>query len=248
LTNDTTLDTRNPQTYTASMKHALLIAGLTVCAAANARAARVLYIGDSHSAQYFGRTLDQDLRSTGDLVATFAVAGSKPSSWTSEAELCMGVFFNVDARLPQRSEASRKNDAGQTCVKTPNLAELLAEYKPDAVIIALGSNGASAAASLLKIVRSDPSKPACFWVGPPHMRAVNDAALDARYSDLAQAGITDSSSPTDSCRLVDSRLSYLRYPAEGCDGIHYNCSDLIPLAKRWGHDVYSAVAGSLSKR
>jgi hypothetical protein len=159
----------------------------------------------------------------------------------------MGSFFKVDARLHQRTEESRKNDAGATCVKTPRLSELVDEYKPDVVIIALGSNGGADAASLLKILRSAPSRPACFWVGPPHMRAVKDALLDSRYGDLARAGITDSSSPIDACRLVDSRLSYLRYPAEGCDGIHYNCSNLIPLAKRWGHDVYSALTGSLNK-
>lgn len=233
----------------------LLLVSLTAAPARAEDPPAVLYVGDSHSAQFFGRALDGQLRAQKGRVATFAVAGSAPSSWLSEEELPYGFMLKgFDGKSPAkwlrtREETRRRNgkDAKVTIIRTPRFADLVAEYKPAAVIVALGSNGATAASVKALVDAIHGAHAGCFWIGPPRMRTVSSQRLDGVYAVLAAQGIATAGDPGKACRLIDSRsFSYLKYPAEGCDGIHYNCPGLSELGTRWGRDAYAAFAAALS--
>jgi hypothetical protein len=137
-------------------------------------------------------------------------------------------------------------------VKTPSLAQLLADYKPDFTVIALGSNPTAQAGveAMLDLVHKAGS--ACAWVGPPYMRNPGKTEIDNTYKNaLARASVDPALKLTETktagCSLIDSRnFSYLRYPDGVGDGTHYEATqDLRDIAQRWAKDAAWEFAGRL---
>lgn len=227
---------------------------LAVALAAPVSASNILVVGDSHTVGAFGQSLDDALRAApGARVGTYGVCSARPASYFSEtAHGCGYLFRGVDKKAPSKWLGARvfkeKRPDGKggvrevEMVKTPELAQLLSDHNPDAVIVALGSNvpiSAASVADTVDLVRR--SGAACFWVGPPEMRRPSRPTVDGVYATLRDQGITATADPKSACRLIDSRaFSYLRYPKEDGDGTHYGGS-LASLASRWGADAAAAV-------
>lgn len=231
--------------------------------------ARLLLVGDSHSTQVFGRTLDRELRRLPLEVATYAVCSSGPKSWLKGKEHGCGHFFRgVDGRRPRTGVELRTEVRGGrevTLVKTPLYKALLAEHKADLVVIALGSNPTDEAGvrgMLELVVGQDPPAGGrkCVWVGPPYMR---ESVKSKEYVDGVY-GILGSVL-RGSCAVADSRsYEFLRYPDDpdqpgaGGDGIHYAClnrkspkwravcSTLDELGERWARSALGDVKTALS--
>jgi hypothetical protein len=227
--------------------------------AASARAAdTILVVGDSHTAGSFGRKLDDVLRAVpGGRVATYGVCSASPQSYFSETpHPCGHLFRDFDRKAPAKwlggrvYKETRPDGKGGTreveMVKTPELAQLLADHAPTLTVVALGSNVPISAGSVERTLEAiHRSGSACVWIGPPDMRRPSPAQIDAVYATLRRSKVDESvgldESRSGSCRLIDSRaFPYLRYPEKGGDGTHYG-GELAPLGAKWGADAAAAV-------
>jgi hypothetical protein len=197
---------------------------------ADAWAVSTLLIGDSHSVGAFGKTLDSLLRSDPSReVRTVASCGSIIRWFYTGTPTPCG-FLKIDAN-GKVTEALK--------APTPLLPELLAEKKPDLIIVELGANymvGYPEATlirdvdQLLKEIDSTGAK--CLWVSPPDSRKYREERklLVARLEKLVNAR----------CQWFDS-LQHTRYPESGGDGVHYSTSSLIPVAREWASQVHRVI-------
>lgn len=232
---------------------------LPLLLAVNSRAGEtILIVGDSHTAGNFGGAIDDALRAApGNRVATYGVCSARPQSYLVETDHgCGRRFHDFSKKAPEKWLGSRvyrktrPDGKGGTreveFVKTPELAQLLADHTPTATVVALGSNLPMSGASVKKFLDLiHKAGSACIWVGPPNMRSPTQEQMDAVYATLAKNGVTASATreeaSKDKCRLIDSReFSGLRYPETGGDGTHY-AGPLAPIGAKWGKDAAAAV-------
>lgn len=207
------------------MKKLLLTALLGLCALP-AYAGTVLFIGDSHSVGPFGWRLDELLRDSGRVTATYSSCGSIAQWWVTAKPTPCGYFFrDTDGK----TEKGKKGP-------TPVFSDLLERVKPDAVIVELGANYAGLpsdefavkdmAAMAGKIVASGAE---CYWVTKPDAR--KNAENIPRILRLTSEAVKDK------CRIFDS-TKVTKYPAEGGDGVHYWFKEGMPIADEWARKVY----------
>lgn len=242
---------------------ALLCVLLAGAASAQDATSTILVVGDSHSAGTFGEQLDTSLRNIGSdrggKVAFFAVCSSGPNSWLNETEHGCGFLFrDFDKKAPSKWLRTRKGtvkvngqDREVTFVKTPSLAQLLADYKPQVTLVALGSNPTSAEGveKMLELIHQTGS--ACAWIGPPYMRNPPKDAVDKTYDNaLKKSGVDPalklSETKQTGCALIDSRPLRPGYPDKAGDGTHYEATpELREQAKQWARDAAWDFAGRL---
>jgi hypothetical protein len=206
-----------------------LLACLTFYSTA-ARASSTLLIGDSHSVGAFGKTLDSLMREDKTReVRTVASCGSIIRWFYTGTPTSCG-FLQIDAE-GKMTESLKAH--------TPLISWLLAEKKPDLIIVELGANYMVGypdttlvrdVEQLLKDIDSTGAK--CLWVSPPDSRKYREQRklLVARLEKLVSAR----------CQWFDS-LQFTRYPDTGGDGVHYSTSNMIPIAKEWASQVYQVV-------
>ena len=206
------------------MKKLLLLSLVTF----NLQAATVLFVGDSHSVGPFGWTLDQNLRDGGHQVATFASCGSSPKWWSTGQKTPCG-FFSRDLKgtkvqLPQSP--------------TPIMDDLLADIKPDVVVMEFGGNYLNTPSDefVKKDIRTFITKikatgAACFWITNPDTR--NNRTAIPRILGLIKEAVGKD------CPVFESHL-VTRYPETGGDGIHYWNTLGTPIAKSWANKAFEA--------
>lgn len=195
-----------------------------------ASASSTLLIGDSHSVGAFGKTLDSHLRADKTReVRTVASCGSIIRWFYTGAPTPCG-FLQIDS-------AGKVTEALKS--PTPLLSGLLAESKPDLIIVELGANYMVGYpdATLIRDVDQllndiDSTGAKCLWVSPPDSRKYREERklLVARLEKLVSSR----------CQWFDS-LQFTRYPDTGGDGVHYSTSSMIPIAKEWASQVYKVV-------
>lgn len=201
-------------------------------------AERVIFIGDSHSVQTFGQTLDELLRKRAgqNNVSTFASCGSSPSWWFNAKPTPCGYF----ERTPEGGTKRAKTHP------TPVLSRLLESAQPTTVVVALGANLVKAPydystrtsrelALLIQNTKTDGMPVRCIWVGPPHGRNKPEPGFSEFYKVLEAAV-----SPP--CRFIDSR-PFARYPDKGGDGVHYDQlgPEGVAIARKWAESVFKAI-------
>ncbi len=210
---------------------AVLLASMLLPLSAVA-APTVLFIGDSHSVQSFGRNLDALLRTLPQArVASFASWGTSPASWFAHTENRNPYFeHGPDGRLVDVQSAP-----------TPVFGELLAQYHPTLTIIELGSNlfgvpfDYSAATIHQMAAMTAAAHSECLWIGPPDSRSRTGPQMDELYGILRGA-----SAPY--CHFVDSR-KLTHYPATGGDDIHYDYlgPDGMKQTRTWARKVFELI-------
>jgi hypothetical protein len=201
---------------------------LLLLASFNLSAATVLYVGDSHSVGPFGWALDQNLRDAGHSVATYASCGSIPKWWTNGQKTPCG-FFSRDLK-------GTKVQLNQA--PTPIMDRLLADIKPDVVIMEFGGNylNMPSAEFVKKDIHSFITKvkntgAQCFWITNPDTRKYREEI--PRLAALMKEAIGDE------CPIFESYL-VTRYPETGGDGIHYWNTLGTPIAKAWAQKAFEA--------
>lgn len=194
----------------------------------NLHAATVLFVGDSHSVGPFGWALDQHLRDAGHTVGTYASCGSIPKWWTTGQKTTCGYFSRdvkgTKTQLNQRS--------------TPIMDTLLADIKPDVVIMEFGGNYVNLPSddfvkkditSFIAKIKATGS--ACFFITNPDTRS--NRAQIPRVIRLIKEAVGDD------CPIFESQL-VTQYPATGGDGIHYWSAQGTPIAKSWAQKAFDA--------
>jgi len=191
----------------------------------------VLFIGDSHTAGTFGRTLDQLLRDEAGNVTTYGSCGSAPAWWFSGQPTTCGFF--------------RRTADGQvfraTTHPTPIFTEELKKIRPGLVVVALGANMMSASddhirsttGQMVKAIRD--AGVDCVWIAPPDTRVKPKPVLENLARVLRETVSGD-------CSFIDSR-AYTVYPPTGGDGLHYDAIGPAgrEAAKAWANSVFSDI-------
>lgn len=228
-----------------------------------------LVIGDSHMAGPFGQYLHQSISTIPNTnVITYGHSSSAALHWVSEKrhKLSGGVYHNLSAhKTINPNELIRMANPHPTDwrepVETPAFLPLVTDMNlhkewsdlgfksvtPNLVIIELGANDRRAIFDNGQIVQSQYERrrdfnhelarfatsngAKCLWIGPPHGREKTDAEQAAVYQMLEEA-LEDTG-----CELFSSN----HYKAMGCDGIHFNCREELPNAKKWSSEVFEKI-------
>lgn len=212
---------------------------------------KVMLIGDSLSVGPFGRALEASLRRRYDdrSVGVFASCGSSPEDWLPGTPV---FVTNCGYRQFAGGESfSREYENGRRPppVKTPKLTALFARYRPELVIVQLGTNWMdrlAAARSLdgksyrriirdfiRELRRGAAPGAAIVWVMPPasskYPPAVHEA-VDGWLMEEAQA---------QGFRTINSRAFTAPYVSgrTGGDGVHYSDG----AGRRWARGVMTAL-------
>jgi hypothetical protein len=210
----------------------------------------VLIIGDSMSLCGFGERLDRDFRNAGvAVVATFMACGTNPLSWTrlgnnAAAKTSCGLW-TIKPSAAGHPETfmdvygmSRGHRPGRYPV--PKIEDLLAEYRPEILVVQLGNNLFDALKGRKEGREGDvltpfidpflriaaPAVRRIYWVAPPVSGFVPKQTQDALVSALK-------SHEGPAFRIIDSR-ELLTYPYHGLqpDKQHFEGRDMNLWADR----------------
>ena len=215
------------------MKLLVLLFSISLIALASARAADVLYIGDSHSYGCFGETLDKSMRamktSTGRAITvrSGATCGSSTASWLA-------------AKGHETACGYRACTVNNTCTKSTkghsdSAEKLMQEESPKVTVVALGSNmlKRSPLAAMTDVhiligkIKTQHSE--CVWIGPPQpalffQRAEAYQAFNERLRSTVEGG---------GCRFILSDDKTSRENLRDSMGLHYDCAN----GTRWAEKV-----------
>ena len=216
-------------------------AGSDAPAAGNAQAAspvqigpgtKVLEIGDSHSVGTFGQELDAKLRGTGAQVSTYASAGANPSDFVNGTGHKYGYW-------EKKADGSEKKVGYGTNAAPPKLDSLIAQEKPNVILVNLGANfrGGNPKAEVDKIgqIAKKHNIP-IVWVGPPKTREDNSNSSSIQSFDQKMA---EAVAPYG--KYIPSSNLTPKY--SGGDGIHYSGNEGNSIAKQWATGVFGALTG-----
>ena len=191
---------------------------------------KVLVIGDSHTAGTYGDELDRLLRGKGAQVHTVGSSGATADQYISGAGTKVGY---ADHKLNGQTEKTAAH-------ATPKLEDLIAQDKPDTIVVNLGANFRGAGPSGIKAQVNKLGEIAkrhnikIVWVGPPRTRddMSNPSSLQKFDQDMAAA-----------VQPFGQYISSAPFTPEysGTDGVHYGGSKGTELAKKWA----AGVAGAL---
>lgn len=154
----------------------------------------ILVLGDSHMKGYFGEFFHKKLHSEGRFfILNVAIGGAGTKTFTHDQlrSTCCGYrvrYTCPESKLKEKEwipvmESSEDSEDRLICkVYGSTLSLLLQKFKPDVIIIALGSNYYNAHGELLRIVESYKINIPFVWVGP-----YNRVNADLRYTAIETA-------------------------------------------------------------
>ena len=193
---------------------------------------RVLEIGDSHSVGTFGQELDAKLRGTGAQVSTYASAGANASDFVNGTGHKYGYW-------EKKADGSEKKVGYGTNAAPPKLDSLIAQEKPNVILVNLGANfrGGNPKAEVDKIgqIAKKHNIP-IVWVGPPKTRddSSNPSSIQAFDQKMAEAVAPYG-------KYIPSSNLTPKYA--GGDGIHYSGNEGNSIARQWASGVFNALTG-----
>lgn len=210
---------------------------------------KVMLIGDSLSVGPFGRALESGLvaRFGRDNVCVFASCGSSPEDWLPGKPV-----FTTNCGYRQTTPGgsfSREYQNGKRPppVRTPKLSRIFAEWRPQLLIVQLGTNWMDRLAAADRLdarpyrrnirdfVREARrhSDPVIVWVMPP-----DSSKYPLRVHEAVERWIREESIPS-RFRTIDSRLLTAPYREgkTGGDGVHYGDA----AGRRWARRVLGQI-------
>lgn len=229
-----------------------LIPFLSAGAGAAPAHVKVMLVGDSLSVGGFGDAMQETLqrRFGKDAVCVFASCGSSPEDWTKGGFVTRCGYRQTtptQAMLHEYHDGKRPRP-----VKTPRLRDIMARYRPEIVIVQLGTNWMDKLAEprhpseahyrgiirdfIREARRNDPS--AIFWVLPPA-----SAAYPAAVHEEVERWINEESRKLD-FYTVNSRTLTAPYRrgSTGGDGVHYSDSAGAAWARGVSGKIFRAMA------
>jgi hypothetical protein len=214
---------------------------------------RVLFIGDSLSVGPFGKEVEASLRRRYGAkgYCLFASCGSSPEDWlrgTPVFTTKCGYRQSTPAGTVAHEYSGGRRPAP---VKTPKLPMILARFRPEVVIVQLGTNWFGKIApghtngavyrgvikDFVRGLRSVPGPPPrIIWVMPP-----SSSAYPAETHEDVERWITESSRALD-FRVVNSRriTGPYRKGTTGSDGVHYSGS----AGRAWARGVLGVLSAA----
>lgn len=218
-------------------------------------ATRVLMIGDSLSAGPFGEAVQQHLaiKFGPSNVAAFASCGSSPENWLASEP---GFYTKCGYResTPDKMPVWRDfvNGKAPKPTLTPKVESLVRQYRPNVVVVQLGTNWMDRHLSddqinsilhrFIVASRSAGGVSQIIWIAPPDSSAF--ARLQGRIHRLIQTGAA-----RDHYDIIDSRQLTHYIPGKtGGDGIHYNTESSRAWAARVNDALDSRLRGRVAKR
>ncbi len=156
----------------------------------------ILVLGDSHMKGYFGEFFHKKLHSEGRFfILNVAIGGAGTKTFTHDQlrSTCCGYrvrYTCPESKLREKEwipvlESSESSEDKLICrVYGSTLYMLLQKFKPDLVVIALGSNYYNAHKELLRIIETYKINLPFVWVGP-YNRVNADLRYDAIYDAMA---------------------------------------------------------------
>jgi len=151
----------------------------------------ILVLGDSHMKGYFGEFFHKKLHSEGRFfILNIAIGGAGTKTFTHDQlrSTCCGYrvrYTCPESKLKDKDwipvlESSEDASDRPICnIYGSTLSMLLGKFKPDLVVIALGSNYYNAHFELLRIVDEYHPNLPFVWIGP-----YNRMNVDIRYSAI----------------------------------------------------------------
>lgn len=209
-------------------------------------AGKTLIIGDSISCGHFGKHLLQKLSSQDENVTLYCTVATSPTHWVNGVNPKNQKCYRMNSAKPKLELC---NNGGQV----PELSRLLAEFKNERVIIALGTNSMHSDKvdknykTLANLIKNNGSN--CIWIGPPHMNASQSNAaqegvvagieknINKFYDSLAD-------NVTNQCVLINSKeATASQTPGfETTDGIHRTDK----ASKYWVENIIKQLNGQLA--
>ncbi len=156
----------------------------------------ILVLGDSHMKGYFGEFFHKKLHSeVRFFILNVAIGGAGTKTFTHDQlrSTCCGYrvrYTCPESKLKDKEwipvlESGEDSEDRLICkVYGATLSLLLQKFKPDVVVIALGSNYYNAHKGLLRIIETYKYNLPFVWVGP-YNRVNADLRYDAIYDALA---------------------------------------------------------------
>lgn len=206
---------------------------------ASSKSPRILYLGDSLSIGAFGKTLDHSMRSSGFQVHTVVAGGASPYYWLKnyQALPCTIGFWEKSPSAERRVGYVRA---------VPKLEDLIAEHKPNVVVVQTGINLYATLRSKrrtkeenIEEVRSlieqmcyaiAKAGATSYWVLPPHSH-------EKRYSKELQGELTAIMQGVvrkyEGEVFESQKVTKFVDPYPATDGIHYGPSE----ARGWAEKV-----------
>ena len=196
--------------------------------------ARTLIISDSHGEGAYGSELASLIEKEQD-VSFYAFGGTAPADWIEGYTQPWGFWEYHSGRLNLRGQKRT----------TPLLQQLVADLRPERVIISLGTNliwrehqakDLQDMRALIEIVRASGAE--CVWVGSPDLNPGKPSQIrrELEVRELLKKEVKN-------CQLIES-WNFTHYPDRSGDGIHYDAIALRgkDLAKSWARNVFNQLA------
>ena len=216
----------------------------------------VMLIGDSLSVGPFGRALESALQARfgRGRVCVFASCGSSPEDWLPGRPVFVTKCGYRQTTPSGSISREYQNGKRPPPVRTPKLPKIFDAWRPQLVIVQLGTNWMDQLAAadrldgrayrrhvrdFVREIRRD-ADPVIVWVMPP-----DSSKYPLRVHEAVERWIREESIPS-RFRTIDSRLFTAPYRdgKTGGDGVHYGDA----AGRRWARRVMGQInllAGSL---
>ncbi len=192
---------------------------------------RIMFAGDSHSYGKMGSTLESELSKISTDRSFMSSCGSSAATWLKKSgnEKTVCGFWKKEGSVELR----------QTQFNNPRLEDEIDRFKPDVLIVQLGTNMAASKnpsnsresiVELLNVMTKN--NLVCIWIGPPDANSaiVTDKKLEIVNQILIEETLKKG------CHYIDS-LKLTSFPIKNTEGIHYPNS----LSTEWGLNLNSKI-------
>ena len=214
-------------------------------------AARILMIGDSLTVGSFGAQMYEYLIALygSKNVAVYGSCGSSPEHWLRD-EPAFLTKCGFRQQTPEESELiDFKNGRPPPRVATPKVEDLVAKFRPNIVIVQLGTNWMDLVANpnrgrqldydsildrFVTAIRSSRTVSQIIWITPP-----DSSHFDRRTQRTIERMLKDAADRDHFRTVVSSRLTHYIPGKTGGDGIHYNEE----AGTAWAHAVARQIGG-----
>ena len=216
-----------------------------------ADAARILMIGDSLTVGTFGGVMHDYLVALYGTrnVAVYGSCGSSPEHWLRD-EPPFVTKCGFRQQTPEETELiDFKNGRPPRRVPTPKVEDLVAKFRPNVVIVQLGTNWMDIVASptrgkqldfdsildrLVNAIRSSRTVSRIIWITPPDSSHFTPRTQRTVERILKSAAARDHFET-----VISSRLTHYIPGKTGGDGVHYNEE----AGTAWAHAVARQLGG-----
>jgi hypothetical protein len=214
----------------------LFFTAFNVRADLSLRNPRILFAGDSHSYGKMGETLELELSKISTERSFMSSCGSSAATWLKKSgnEKTVCGFWKKEGNFEIR----------QIKFNNPKLEDEVDRFKPDVLIIQLGTNMAAlknpinSRDSIIELLNATTKKNVvCIWIGPPD---ANSNVVTRKKLEIVNQILKEETKKV-SCQFIDS-LKLTAFPIKNTEGIHYPNS----LSKEWGLKLNSEIIEILS--